>query len=46
MADWLKDGRLRFDEHIDRGIENALPAFMRLFEGTNEGKMILQIGEP
>lgn len=46
MAGWLKDRRLRFDEHIDRGIENALPAFMRLFEGTNEGKMILQIGEP
>lgn len=46
MAGWLKDGRLRFDEHIDQGIENALPAFMRLFEGTNEGKMILQIGEP
>ena len=46
MATWLKEGRLRFDEHIDQGIENALPAFLRLFEGTNEGKMILQIGEP
>lgn len=45
MAGWLKDGRLRFDEHIDQGVENALPAFLRLFEGTNEGKMILQVGE-
>lgn len=45
MAGWLGEGRLRVDEHIDRGIENALPAFLRLFDGTNEGKMILQVGE-
>ncbi|MDB5713364.1 MAG: NADP-dependent oxidoreductase [Sphingomonadales bacterium] len=45
MAGWLADGRLRVDEHIDEGIENALPAFLRLFEGSNEGKMILAIGE-
>lgn len=44
MAQWMGEGRLRFDEHIDRGIDNALPAFLRLFEGTNEGKMILQVG--
>jgi NADPH-dependent curcumin reductase CurA len=44
MAQWLGEGRLRFDEHIDEGIENALPAFLRLFDGTNEGKMILKIG--
>ncbi|WP_298675395.1 NADP-dependent oxidoreductase [uncultured Sphingomonas sp.] len=46
MAAWMQEGKLRFDEHIDHGIENALPAFLRLFDGTNEGKMILQIGEP
>ncbi len=45
MAAWLQAGKLRFDEHIDHGIENALPAFLRLFQGTNEGKMILQISE-
>lgn len=43
MGEWLKAGRLRFDEHIDEGIENALPAFMRLFEGSNDGKMILKV---
>lgn len=46
MGDWLKDGRLVFDEHIDEGIDNALPAFMRLFEGTNDGKMILKVAPP
>jgi NADPH-dependent curcumin reductase CurA len=40
---WVKEGKLRIDEHIDEGIENALPAFLRLFRGTNTGKMILKL---
>jgi NADPH-dependent curcumin reductase CurA len=43
MGAWLSEGRLVFDEHVDEGIENALPAFMRLFDGSNDGKMILKI---
>ncbi len=43
MAGWLREGRLVFDEHVDEGIENALPAFLRLFAGTNDGKMILKL---
>ena len=43
MGQWLAEGRLAFDEHIDEGIDNALPAFMRLFDGSNDGKMILKI---
>ena len=43
MGQWLGEGRLVFDEQIDEGIENALPAFMRLFDGSNDGKMILKI---
>jgi NADPH-dependent curcumin reductase CurA len=43
LAAWAKEGRLRVDEHIEAGIENTLPAFLRLFEGTNEGKMILKL---
>ena len=43
MAAWVAQGKLRVDEHIDEGIEQAYPAFMRLFEGTNQGKMILKI---
>lgn len=45
LAEWTKSGKLRMDEHIDKGIENALPAFLRLFEGSNDGKMILQLAE-
>jgi NADPH-dependent curcumin reductase CurA len=43
LAGWVKSGKLRVDEHIDEGIENTLPAFLRLFEGSNQGKMILKI---
>ena len=44
MAGFVQAGQLVFDEHIDEGIENAFPAFLRLFSGSNDGKMILKIG--
>lgn len=43
MAAWLQQGRLVADEHIDEGIENSFDAFMRLFSGSNQGKMMLRI---
>ena len=43
MAGWMSTGKLVFDEHIDDGIDNALPAFLRLFSGSNDGKMILKL---
>jgi NADPH-dependent curcumin reductase CurA len=43
MAGWVTEGKLVFDEHVDEGIDNALPAFLRLFSGSNDGKMILKL---
>ena len=43
LAAWLDKGLLVVDEHIEEGIENAVPAFLRLFAGTNDGKLILRI---
>ncbi|WP_137751425.1 NADP-dependent oxidoreductase [Sphingopyxis sp. L1A2A] len=43
MAAWLQAGKLVADEHVDAGIENSFDAFMRLFSGSNQGKMILKI---
>ena len=43
MGQWAAEGRIVTDEHVDEGIKNAYPAFMRLFEGTNHGKMILKL---
>ena len=43
MAGWLASGKLTFDEDIVEGIENAFPAFMKLFSGGNDGKLILTL---
>ena len=43
MGVWAAQGQLTIDEHIDEGLENAFDSFMRLFAGTNDGKMILKI---
>ena len=44
LAQWMSQGRLTLDEQIEAGIENAYPAFMKLFTGGNDGKLILRIG--
>lgn len=43
MARWLAEGRLRADEDVQDGLENAYAAFMRLFSGANTGKLVLRI---
>ncbi|WP_088348100.1 NADP-dependent oxidoreductase [Rhodomicrobium sp. R_RK_3] len=43
LMGWVRDGKLRVDEHIEQGIENVLPAMLRLFDGNNDGKMMLRI---
>jgi NADPH-dependent curcumin reductase CurA len=43
MGQWLAEGKIRHDEDIDKGIENSYAAFMKLFSGANQGKMILDI---
>jgi NADPH-dependent curcumin reductase CurA len=43
LEQWLVEGKLTIDEHVEEGLENAYPAFMRLFDGSNRGKMILKI---
>ena len=37
MAEWMAQGKLRIDEDVQTGLENAYPAFMRLFTGANTG---------
>ncbi|GGC02754.1 NADP-dependent oxidoreductase [Novosphingobium endophyticum] len=43
MAQWLAEGKLRMDEDVQDGLENAYDAFMRLFSGANTGKLVLKI---
>jgi NADPH-dependent curcumin reductase CurA len=41
LGAWLKEGKLKHQEDILEGLENAPAALRRLFEGKNRGKQIL-----
>ncbi|BBD99754.1 NADP-dependent oxidoreductase [Sphingobium amiense] len=43
MARLAGEGAVVYDEHVEDGIDNALPAMLRLFDGSNQGKMILKL---
>lgn len=43
IVQWIADGRLRVDEDIRFGLDNAYEAFMRLFTGANTGKLVLEV---
>jgi NADPH-dependent curcumin reductase CurA len=40
---WLVAGRLKIDEHVENGLDQAYDAFMRLFDGRHDGKLLLKI---
>jgi len=41
---WVREGRLRWREHIVEGLEQAPAAFLGLFRGENIGKQLVRIG--
>jgi NADPH-dependent curcumin reductase CurA len=43
IARWIREGRLRFKEDVQLGLENAPRTLMRLFQGENFGKQLLKI---
>ncbi|MEM1113955.1 MAG: NADP-dependent oxidoreductase [Pseudomonadota bacterium] len=45
MGQWLGEGKIQHREHVVDGLENALDAFHMLFDGRNEGKLIVRIAE-
>jgi NADPH-dependent curcumin reductase CurA len=44
MAPLIKSGKMKWQETIENGIENAPKAFLNLFTGSNTGKMLVKIG--
>ena len=44
MGAWIADGKIKWEETIVDGIENAPKAFFGLFAGENMGKMLVRIG--
>ncbi|WP_374574935.1 NADP-dependent oxidoreductase [Phenylobacterium sp.] len=43
MAGWLKDGKVKYQETILEGIDNAPAAMIGLMEGRNTGKMLVRL---
>jgi hypothetical protein len=43
MTQWVKEGRIKWEETIENGIENAPKAFLNLFTGANTGKMLVKL---
>lgn len=45
LAQWVKEGKLKFTETIVHGFDQLPLAFLDLFEGKNKGKMIVEVEE-
>ncbi|CAN5121400.1 NADP-dependent oxidoreductase [soil metagenome] len=43
LAGWLREGKLTYAETIVKGFERLPEAFIGLFSGQNEGKMIVEL---
>ncbi len=46
LAPLVLGGQLKFKEHIVDDLDNAPAAILKLYDGTNTGKLIVKIAEP
>jgi NADPH-dependent curcumin reductase CurA len=44
MIGWLMQGKLKYRVDVVEGLENAPRALKKLFDGSNNGKLIVQVG--
>ena len=45
LAEWVMAGDIKFREEVVDGLDNILPTFLKLFDGSNQGKLIIRIPE-
>lgn len=45
LAEWVKEGKIKFRESRDEGLENAPELFRGLLKGRNFGKQLVKIAE-
>nr|CAC38761.1 leukotriene B4 [Geodia cydonium] len=43
ISEWIKEGKVKYDEHVTEGFDNMFDAFAGLFTGDNTGKAIVKI---
>ncbi len=45
LAQWIMEGKIKHREHVVDGLENAPTAINMLFDGSNNGKLIVKIAD-
>ncbi|MFB0829566.1 NADP-dependent oxidoreductase [Brevibacillus laterosporus] len=45
MAQWIKEGKIKYSENIVEGLENVPEAFLGLFTGENTGKQLVKVSD-
>jgi NADPH-dependent curcumin reductase CurA len=43
MLGWIGEGKIKWEETVETGLENAPAAFLKLFTGANTGKMLVKL---
>ncbi len=43
ISGWLREGKLKYRVDVVNGLENALDALGKLFQGTNQGKLLVRV---
>ncbi len=46
LSKWVMEGKIKYQEDIQEGLENAPEAFLRIFTGKNLGKQLLKVNDP
>lgn len=45
LVTWMLAGDIKFREEVVDGLDNVLPTFHRLFDGSNQGKLVIRLPE-
>ncbi|RHZ47769.1 hypothetical protein Glove_567g25 [Diversispora epigaea] len=45
LSKWLQEGKIKKNEHIINGLENAPESLVKLFQGVNVGKLVIKVNE-
>jgi len=45
MGEWIRSGKIKYQETILDGIDKAPEAFIGLFNGANQGKMLVRLAQ-
>lgn len=45
LSSWMREGKLKFRLDIDKGLENALTSLNKLYDGSNQGKLMIEVSE-